>query len=91
MQGIYQVGVVSPDGRASIRLVKIGPKVGSFWVINEGLNAGDKVIIEGLQKLRPDASGSCPVIAKPWTPPVAATAPAQKPGSSPAPKSSEAR
>jgi len=69
MQGIYEVGVVSPDGRASRRIVKVGPKVGSYWLISEGLNAGDKVIVEGLQKVRPDESGSCPVSAKPWTPP----------------------
>ena len=82
MQGIYQVGVVSPDGRASVRLVKVGPKVGSLWVIMEGLNAGEKVIIEGLQKVRPDATGSCPVNAKPWAPPTApgqSAAPAAKP------------
>ena len=85
MQGLFQVGVVSPDGRASIRLVEVGPKVGSSWVISKGLNVGDKVIIEGLQKLRPDASGSCPVIAKPWTPPAAA------PAASPAPKSTETK
>jgi membrane fusion protein (multidrug efflux system) len=63
------VGVVAPDGKASRKLVKVGPKVGPYWLISEGLNPGDKVIVEGLQKVRPDASGSCPVVAKPWTPP----------------------
>ena len=70
MQGIYQVGVVSPEGRASIRLVKVGPKVGSLWLILEGLKEGEKVVIEGLQKLRPDATGSCAVTVKKWVPPV---------------------
>ena len=68
MQGIFQVGVVAPDGRASFRIVKVGTKTASAWVISEGLHPGDRVIVEGLQKLRPDASGSCPVDAQPWTP-----------------------
>ena len=74
MQGIYQVGVVTPDGRASMRLVKVGPKVGSLWVILEGLEAGEKVIIEGLQKVRPDATGSAAVTVKPWVAPAQPTA-----------------
>jgi membrane fusion protein (multidrug efflux system) len=65
VQGTYQLGIVRADGKAEIRPVKVGPRVGTDWVITSGLKAGEKVIVEGLQKIRSGA----PVIAKPWTPP----------------------
>jgi membrane fusion protein, multidrug efflux system len=34
--------------------VKMGPKFGSLWVVEEGLKAGDQVILEGLTKVEPD-------------------------------------
>jgi membrane fusion protein (multidrug efflux system) len=71
VQGSFQLGVVGADGKAEIRPVKVGPKSGSDWVITSGLNPGEKVIVEGLQKVRTGA----PVNAKAWTPP-AETAPA---------------
>jgi len=37
------------------RLVKAGPRVGSDWVIEEGLKAGEQVIVEGVQKAREGA------------------------------------
>ena len=43
LQGIQQVAVVTADNKASIRTVKAGPQVGSGWLIEEGLKAGDKV------------------------------------------------
>jgi RND family efflux transporter MFP subunit len=52
LQGRFTVGVVGSDGKVSLREVKPGDKVGSLWVINEGLKAGDSVVAEGTQKVR---------------------------------------
>lgn len=52
LQGIYQVGVVGADNKVSIRAVQVGPQVGQKWVIDSGLQPGDRVIVEGLQKVR---------------------------------------
>src|SRR3984957_2545383 len=51
-QGSYQVGVVGSDHKVSMRTVKPGQTVGTMWVIDEGLKAGEQVVVEGLQKLR---------------------------------------
>lgn len=52
LQGIRQVAVVTPEGKASIRHVKVGPRVKNQWLIEEGLQPGDKVIVEGFLKVR---------------------------------------
>ncbi len=52
LQSIYSVAVVGTDNKVSFRNVKVGPKDGSLWVIDEGLNPGDRVVVEGLQKVR---------------------------------------
>jgi len=54
MQGSYQVAVVSGDNKVSIRAVKVGNRVGSMWIIDEGLKPGERVIAEGTQRVRPD-------------------------------------
>jgi RND family efflux transporter MFP subunit len=53
VQGTYQVGVLGSDNKAEIRSVKVGPKVGTQWVIEDGLKAGEQVIVQGIQKVRP--------------------------------------
>jgi membrane fusion protein (multidrug efflux system) len=65
VQGSYQVGVIGADGKAEIRPVKVGARTGSDWVISSGVSAGEKIVVEGLQKLK----AGQPVNAKPWTPP----------------------
>jgi RND family efflux transporter MFP subunit len=55
LQGGYQVAVVGPDNKVSIKTVTVGDSVGSDWVISNGLKPGDKVIAEGIQKVRPGA------------------------------------
>jgi membrane fusion protein (multidrug efflux system) len=78
IQGSYQLALVGPDGKAEIRPVQVGARTGMDWVITSGLKAGEKVIVEGIQKVK--AGG--PVVAKPWVPPVektAAPAPAAQP------------
>jgi membrane fusion protein, multidrug efflux system len=52
LQGIYQVGVVAPDNKVAIRVVKLGPQVGDMWVVDSGLEPGDRVVVDGLQRLR---------------------------------------
>jgi membrane fusion protein, multidrug efflux system len=52
VQGRYLVAVVSPEGKVAIKQVKVGQWVGQLWVIDEGLQAGEKVVAEGTQKAR---------------------------------------
>lgn len=52
LQGSYQVAVVNADDKVEIRPVKVGKRVGNLWIIEEGLKAGDRVVAEGLQKLK---------------------------------------
>jgi len=63
LQGAYQVAVVGSDNKVNIRTVQVGDRVGSDWVISDGLKPGDKVIAEGIQKVR---SGAL-VNPKPYT------------------------
>ena len=52
LQGIYQVGVVSQDDKVTIKTVKLGPTVGDMWVVESGLQVGDKVVVDGLQRVK---------------------------------------
>jgi membrane fusion protein (multidrug efflux system) len=46
------VAVVKPDNTVEIRQVTMGPRDGTLWVVENGLHPGDRVIVEGLQKVR---------------------------------------
>lgn len=52
-QGRYQVAVVTPENNVEIRSVTVGERVGSQWIIAQGLAPGEQVIVDGLQKLKP--------------------------------------
>jgi membrane fusion protein (multidrug efflux system) len=52
VQGRFLVAVVSPENKVSIKPVKAGQWFGQLWVIDEGLQAGEKVVAEGTQKVR---------------------------------------
>ncbi len=52
LQGIHQVVLVDRDSTIKIQEVTVGPKVGSDWVIFKGLEPGQTIIYEGLQKVR---------------------------------------
>ncbi|MBM4335356.1 MAG: efflux RND transporter periplasmic adaptor subunit [Deltaproteobacteria bacterium] len=52
LQGLSQVAVVGPDDKVAIKRVKLGPRSGSDYVILEGLEPGERVVVEGLQKVR---------------------------------------
>jgi RND family efflux transporter MFP subunit len=51
-QGLYSVMVVGQDNKVSIRPVKMGDRVGQMWIITDGVKAGERVIVEGVQKAR---------------------------------------
>ena len=53
MQGINSVAVVGADNTVEIRTVQTGQRIGNLWVVDAGLKAGEKIIVEGLQKVRP--------------------------------------
>jgi RND family efflux transporter MFP subunit len=55
LQGNYQVAVVDNDNKASIVTVKVGERAGSMWIIENGLKPGERVVAEGVQKVRPGA------------------------------------
>jgi membrane fusion protein, multidrug efflux system len=55
LQNLYSLAVVGPDNKVSYRNVKVGPRVDSLWVIDEGLKPGERVIVEGLQRAREGA------------------------------------
>jgi membrane fusion protein (multidrug efflux system) len=66
--------VVDADNKVAARPVKTGAAQGDSWIVTDGLKAGDRVIVEGLQKTKPGA----PVKPVPWTGP-SGTAPAAGP------------
>lgn len=53
LQGLFRVYVVDANGQVEIREVKLGPLTGNEVIVEEGLNSGESVIVEGLQKVRP--------------------------------------
>jgi len=52
LQGGYQLAVVGADKRIAIRTVQMGDRIGSRWVVAEGLKRGEIVVAEGVQKVR---------------------------------------
>jgi len=74
MQGKYLVAIVGADNKVSIRPVKVAERIGSEWIIEDGLKAGEKVVVEGTQKVKPDMV----VNPQPYDPDAAAKAAAAK-------------
>ena len=52
LQGSYQLAVVGDDNKVSIRPVKVGPSMGKMLIIQDGLKPQERVIVEGLQKVK---------------------------------------
>ena len=52
LQGSYQVAVVDSANKVHIQPVRVGERSGPLWAIEEGLEPGQRVIVEGLQKVR---------------------------------------
>ena len=81
VQTEYQLVVLTSDNRAHFRPVKVGERVGTDWVITEGVKPGEKVVVEGYLKVlqaagqNPElAREGVPVSAKPYVPPSGARA-----------------
>ena len=62
LQGGYQVAVVDGENKVNVRTVKVGDRAGTEWIVAEGLKAGERVVVEGAQKVRSGAQ----VNAKPF-------------------------
>jgi len=54
-QGLHQVYLAGPDGKAHVATVNLGSQIGTSWLVESGIAAGDKVIVDNLQKLREGA------------------------------------
>jgi RND family efflux transporter MFP subunit len=52
LQGMYQVAVVGNDDKVSIRTVQVGERSGPMWIIEQGVKPGERVVVEGVQKVR---------------------------------------
>jgi RND family efflux transporter MFP subunit len=52
LQGQYSVVVVNADSKVESRKAKMGPRAGNFWIVDEGVKAGEKVVVEGALKAR---------------------------------------
>src|SRR6266849_4687811 len=53
LQGGYQVAVVDDQNKVNIRTIQVADRVGNQWVVAEGLKAGERVVAEDIQKVRP--------------------------------------
>ena len=75
LQGRYLIAAVDQNNRIAIRNVQVGDRTGDMWVVNSGVNAGDRVVTEGIDKVRdgmtvnavPEKTDSAAQIGKPPT------------------------
>jgi membrane fusion protein (multidrug efflux system) len=81
VQGTFSLGVVGPDNKVALRRVEVGPSVNGLRVIQKGIEEGDSVVVEGVQKISDGAT----VDPKPAPPPGAPSASPSGAGSAPAP------
>lgn len=71
VQGKFQLVVVGKDDAVEIRPVQVGAKTGDDWIITSGVKPGERIVVEGLQRMRPGLK----VAPKPWTAPASAAKP----------------
>jgi membrane fusion protein (multidrug efflux system) len=79
IQSLYQLIVVTPENKAVFRPVKVGDRVGTNWIITDGLKPGERVVVEGILKIQQAAAaapqlvkGGIPVSPKPYVAPASA-------------------
>jgi RND family efflux transporter MFP subunit len=53
MQGNYQVATVDSNDTVNIQTISVGDQAGAYWIVRDGLKAGERVIVEGVQKVGP--------------------------------------
>ena len=63
MQGIHNVYVINDENKVELRRIIVGTTIDSFWLVEEGLKNGEKVVYEGLQKVKPGLTVN-PVLTK---------------------------
>jgi membrane fusion protein (multidrug efflux system) len=69
LQGQYQALVLAADDTVEVRGITVGPRIGSDWLVESGLKAGDRLVLAGTQRLR----GGMKVVPKPAGAPPAGT------------------
>ena len=81
VQTDYQLIVLTPQNRAVFRPVKVGEREGTNWIITEGLQPGERVVVEGILKVQQFAAAApelvkegIPVVPKPYAPPTSMAA-----------------
>src|SRR5262249_34850232 len=52
LQGKSQVAVIGPDNNVEVRSIELGPTTGAFVVVKGGLRAGERVVVDGVQKVK---------------------------------------
>jgi RND family efflux transporter MFP subunit len=79
VQSLYQIIVITPDNKAMFRPVKVGERVGTNWIITDGLQPGERVVVEGIIKIQQFAAAApelaktgIPVVPKPYVAPAPA-------------------
>jgi membrane fusion protein (multidrug efflux system) len=78
LQGVFQVVVVGDGNKAEIRTVKMGPRFEDLWVVKEGVKAGETVVVEGLQQVKPGGEVKPKPVEAARAEAAAAPAPAEK-------------
>jgi membrane fusion protein (multidrug efflux system) len=58
VQSQHQIIVVTPDNKAVIRPIKVGDRVGTDWIVTEGIKPGDRVVVEGIQRVQAAAAAA---------------------------------
>jgi membrane fusion protein (multidrug efflux system) len=71
MQGAFQLRVVAPDNKVSSRTVRVGDRIGSRAIVEDGLKPGERVVVEG-----PQVKDGTAVNPKPFAPPASPASPA---------------
>jgi membrane fusion protein (multidrug efflux system) len=74
MQNMQSVFTVGPGNKVEVRAIVTGERTGDNWIVLQGLKPGDKVVVEGMQKIGPGS----PVLATPYKPPAAAAASSER-------------
>jgi RND family efflux transporter MFP subunit len=77
-QGQFQVAVVGPDYRVTLRSVKLGPQIDTFRIIDNGLKPGERVVTEGQQKVADGMQVMPRLEAQPQSPSIDVASPAHK-------------
>lgn len=64
LQGTYMVDTVGESNKVHLQTVSVGDQIGADWIVSDGLKGGERVIVEGLQKVKEGTA----VTVQPYTP-----------------------